>query len=1344
MKFFTSLLAVILMLSFLPLISVSALVDATYTDESGISRDVIATVVTNYTTELTSGWYVAYGAVKTTNLKVVGSAKLILADGCVLTAVANSNNAGIELEHGNFLTIYGQVLDTGRLTASGNGKGSGIGGSGGTDSTSTAPGGIGGHCGDLTINGGNVITNRLGGGDGGRGGGSVSTVYSSDGYGGNGGNGGIIILRKGSLSVTGNLGGGNGGHSTYRQGGAGGNINSITVSGGILTAGSICGGTGGDGTFVFNGITGGITMPVAIGRAGSGGSGGTVNISGGRVIVTGNGFDTPGNIGGGRAGNTSALSTTPGIGGNGSAVTISGGTVKVSGIIGGGSNSPWVSSGRGGAGSCVITGGSVAVSLMLPVPANGSANGNKLLFKTPVTLEGAADNTVVLYVFSTPTYSYGTKAISTDSGGQITLWLPDGVFVSKVYTNDACYSGSVRSGTAGILPEAPPDTVKPAVSSVSPGKSAVNISVSGKIIVTFNEIMQTSSGSVSLTSGAAGGAGGGSSVVLTGGTWSLINSVYSVSYSGLTKGANYTITVSGFSDLAGNICNIDTSYSFSTILPVPMFDFSYIDEAGEVQTASSYKLDASYQTLTTGWYAAEGTLNLSNVTISGDVKLILTDGCNLIFGGTGANAAVRLKNGNTLTIFGQNLGTGTLTAAAPGRGAGIGGNGGTGSSYDSSKATGETCGTLKIYGGNVVADKIGGGDGDDLVGFSAGSGGSGGAVIIGGGSLSVSSRIGGGDGGDGTPGLYIGGNGGNGSSLIISGGNVTVTGRIGGGAAGAGSSYPFHLTAKPGSSGSCTITGGSVKVGSMQPVPKNGSAYGNLTLSLTTVTLAGASAGLRIKALVTNRPEMYGVRDMKTDAAGRIYIWLPSGAVVSEAYATGRYFGTVPSSSSGTLTLGSTDNNKPVILSSVPASDATDIQPGGNIVITFSKVMDTSKGRVGLSAEESDRADLSGGVWTYSGTVFTVPYQNLAYSTSFTAVIEGFQDISGNAADSSEFMFSTMMHPKTVIVGSQNGEPVSSVADSAAYLVSTISIDSGSFITLNNINGIEGISAETPETTGDTTVVTIRTTSATPAGSHPLTLTIDGATSETFRLVVAEGVHSISLSETDIYTFPNLEAGYASPDVYSVKVTNTGNLSTGILTVSLAGKDSSSFILSPEEIADIPVADTGSFGIRPADGLPEGTYSATVVISGTLITTVTFDVSFTVVKRSGNLVKTVSSPLGATVKGTSIFAVVENDVISLLLDFGVSDGASWKLYSDIACTDEITDKTMLLDEGANMAFAVVTAENGSTRLYAVSVLRMAGGLLGSPNTGDGDGVWVWLIFGTGAACVLLMRKRKIS
>jgi len=201
--------------------------------------------------------------------------------------------------------------------------------------------------------------------------------------------------------------------------------------------------------------------------------------------------------------------------------------------------------------------------------------------------------------------------------------------------------------------------------------------------------------------------------------------------------------------------------------------------------------DTNYSTvfasaLTSGWYLFEKTFSYSGtITISGDVNLILADGCNVTVTGTGTGAGIDVEGTNSLTIYAQSAGTGTLTATGAGGGAGIGGSGG---------ATGASGGTITINGGTINANgsisSEGGGAGIGGGGATASgnNGGDGGIIIINGGTIKAyggtEGNSGGGAGIGGGGGGKIGGGGG---AITICGGSITASGGDGhGGGAGIG------------------------------------------------------------------------------------------------------------------------------------------------------------------------------------------------------------------------------------------------------------------------------------------------------------------------------------------------------------------------------------------------------------------------------------------------------------------------------------------------------------------------------------------------------------------------------
>lgn len=83
----------------------------------------------------------------------------------------------------------------------------------------------------------------------------------------------------------------------------------------------------------------------------------------------------------------------------------------------------------------------------------------------------------------------------------------------------------------------------------------------------------------------------------------------------------------------------------------------------------------------------------------------------------------------------------------------------------------------------------------------------------------------------------------------------------------------------------------------------------------------------------------------------------------------------------------------------------------------------------------------------------------------------------------------------------------------------------------------------------------------------------------------------------------------------------------------------------------------------------------------------------------------VTTPSGALISGAEITASVANTTTSVTVGLSVSTGASWKLYSDPDCTQEIANKVMVLAVGENTAYVKVTAEDGSIKIYTLTITR---------------------------------------
>lgn len=204
----------------------------------------------------------------------------------------------------------------------------------------------------------------------------------------------------------------------------------------------------------------------------------------------------------------------------------------------------------------------------------------------------------------------------------------------------------------------------------------------------------------------------------------------------------------------------------------------YYDENGKEQTAVCNDVITqenieSYETLTTGWYAVEGTVTgNTRIKVEGTVNLILKDGCSFT-----VNDGIEVNEGNALTIWGQQKGNGELKAQDVGTYcAGIGGG------------YGKSGGNITVVGGNIIVTAYSAG-----AGIGGGAYGNGGMITIKGGEIEAEG---------GNAGAGIGGGGyGNGGTITITGGKIKAKGIDGGAGIGGG---------RQGAGGTIKIQGGNI------------------------------------------------------------------------------------------------------------------------------------------------------------------------------------------------------------------------------------------------------------------------------------------------------------------------------------------------------------------------------------------------------------------------------------------------------------------------------------------------------------------------------------------------------
>jgi uncharacterized repeat protein (TIGR02543 family) len=114
--------------------------------------------------------------------------------------------------------------------------------------------------------------------------------------------------------------------------------------------------------------------------------------------------------------------------------------------------------------------------------------------------------------------------------------------------------------------------------------------------------------------------------------------------------------------------------------------------------------------------------------------------------------------------------------------------------------------------------------------------------------------------------------------------------------------------------------------------------------------------------------------------------------------------------------------------------------------------------------------------------------------------------------------------------------------------------------------------------------------------------------------VTDPSTYGIELSETGTYVFPSAAPGYGTQSAKTITVTNTGNQSTGPLSISKYGTHADLFTVSASPIPSIAAGGKDTFTVAPAGtGLFIGTYTATIRVNSEQ-----FNVSFTVDSTVGS------------------------------------------------------------------------------------------------------------------------------
>ena len=124
----------------------------------------------------------------------------------------------------------------------------------------------------------------------------------------------------------------------------------------------------------------------------------------------------------------------------------------------------------------------------------------------------------------------------------------------------------------------------PMIVSIAPANAATDVPISGNVVITFSEAMNTAiAGTVVLNDGTNPPV----TLVPTAATWSAGNTVYTIPYSGLANNTAYTITVSGFENTAAGVMVTNSSNSFTTVAAgVTTYTLTFDAQGGSVSPST--------------------------------------------------------------------------------------------------------------------------------------------------------------------------------------------------------------------------------------------------------------------------------------------------------------------------------------------------------------------------------------------------------------------------------------------------------------------------------------------------------------------------------------------------------------------------------------------------------------------------------------------------------------------------------------------------------------------------------------------------------------------------------------
>ena len=660
-----------------------------------------------------------------------------------------------------------------------------------------------------------------------------------------------------------------------------------------------------------------------------------------------------------------------------------------------------------------------------------------------------------------------------------------------------------------------------------------------------------------------------------------------------------------------------------TALAATVENITYLDENGTQQTAASATQVTNSDTQwTDGWYVAQSNITIDGtVTISGNVHLILEDGCNLT-----VNGGILLQSDGNMYIYAQSTEKermGSLTATGTDAGFKEAG-------YDGTQ-------TLTIAGGKISAS------GSD-VGISAVN------LTITDGYVSALGTD-----------LY-------GDSIAvynatISGGFVDLYG-------------DFTGTLSTGIDGHAVISStGEIKniaadCKGFFLIQKTGKIYGDTFTLTQDLNIANSNI------VVTVEEGQTLTLDDGVTLTIPVIATLTNNGIVNN---NGTIINTGTLNNSGTLNNNGNLNNTSVLnnAGSIINNGTLTGEVGGSGTVTPKITTDSPlpEGTVGVSYTATLEATGNNITWSASGlpdgltlnsdgTITGIPSAEGTPTVTVTAT-------NASGSDSKEYT----LNIKSATV------PVTGVTLDKT----TLELFTGNTATLTaTVQPSDATNQNVTWESSNTEVATVGANGKVTAvgeGNATITATAEENSniSATCTVTVTQSTYSIS-ADTKALDFGSVYTGYTQPAAKTVTITNDGNQQ---VTVTLP--TANDFVITAgtgftDSTATLAPKGTATFTVQPKAGLSVGTYSENITVSGSEGATVTIPANFTVEQRDNTPYYgiTVNAPANGTVtcyaksaaKGAEVTLTVKPDVGYALDKLTVTD-ASGKTV-DVTKVDEKT------------------------------------------------------------------------